>query len=172
MIEAAITPKTKAIILNTPSNPSGAVVSPEDLEAIVRLAHKRGIFVLLDECYVYLNFTGEIVSGGIVYGLQGACCGAGFAVEDVCDDGLASGLCAGAEADYRGDEQAAVAEHVEHGEHGAAGVDCGAERIAGVRGGDARGLHQAARPDTGGVQDDSRADAARCRRERFMCIRM
>src|ERR1700760_1722973 len=64
MIEAAITPKTKAIILNTPSNPSGAVVSPEDLEAIVRLAHKRGIFVLLDECYVYLNFTGEIVSGG------------------------------------------------------------------------------------------------------------
>jgi aspartate aminotransferase len=64
MIEAAITPKTKAIILNTPSNPSGAVVSPEDLEAIVRLAHKNGIFVLLDECYVYLNFTGEIVSGG------------------------------------------------------------------------------------------------------------
>jgi aspartate aminotransferase len=64
MIAAAITPKTKAIILNTPSNPSGAVVAPEDLEAIVRLAHKNGIYVLLDECYVYLNFTGEIVSGG------------------------------------------------------------------------------------------------------------
>jgi len=64
MIEAAITSKTKAIILNTPSNPSGAVVAPEDLEAIVRLAHKRGIYVLLDECYVYLNFTGEIGSGG------------------------------------------------------------------------------------------------------------
>ena len=64
MIEDAITPKTKAIILNTPSNPSGAVVSPEDLEAIVRTAHKRDIFVLLDECYVYLNFTGNIVSGG------------------------------------------------------------------------------------------------------------
>src|SRR5580698_2655001 len=64
MIEAAITPKTKAIILNTPSNPSGAVVSPEDLEAIVRLAHSRGIYVLLDECYVYLTFTGKVVSGG------------------------------------------------------------------------------------------------------------
>ena len=64
MIEAAITPKTKCIILNTPSNPSGAVVSPEDLEAIVRLAHARGIYVLLDECYVYLTFTGEVVSGG------------------------------------------------------------------------------------------------------------
>jgi aspartate aminotransferase len=64
MIEAAITPQTKVIILNTPSNPSGAVVSPKDLEAIVRLAHARGIYLLLDECYVYLNFTGEIVSGG------------------------------------------------------------------------------------------------------------
>ena len=64
MIEAAITPRTKAIVLNTPSNPSGAVVSPEDLESIVRLAHKLGIYVLLDECYVYLNFTGKIVSGG------------------------------------------------------------------------------------------------------------
>ena len=63
MIEAAITPRTKAIILNSPSNPSGAVVSPEDLEAIVRLAHARGIYLLLDECYVYLNFTGKIVSG-------------------------------------------------------------------------------------------------------------
>ena len=63
MIEAAITPQTKAIILNTPSNPSGAVVSPQDLESIVRLAHARGIYVLLDECYVYLTFTGEIVSG-------------------------------------------------------------------------------------------------------------
>ncbi len=64
MIERAITPRTKAIILNTPSNPSGAVVSPTDLEAIVRLAHARGIYVLLDECYVYLTFTGAIVSGG------------------------------------------------------------------------------------------------------------
>ncbi len=64
MIEAAITPKTRAIILNSPSNPSGAVVAPEDLEAIVRLADKCGIYVLLDECYVYLNYTGEIVSGG------------------------------------------------------------------------------------------------------------
>src|ERR1700723_2389068 len=53
----------KDIIQNTPSNPSGAVMAPEDLEAIVRLAHKNGIYVLLDECYVYLNFTGEVVSG-------------------------------------------------------------------------------------------------------------
>ena len=63
-IERAITPKTKAIILNSPSNPSGAVVSPGDLERIVRLAHDRGIWLLLDECYVYLQYTGALVSGG------------------------------------------------------------------------------------------------------------
>ncbi len=63
-IERAITPKTKAIILNSPSNPSGAVVSPADLERIVRMAHERGIWLLLDECYVYLQYTGALVSGG------------------------------------------------------------------------------------------------------------
>jgi len=63
-IEKAITPRTKAIILNSPSNPAGSVVSAEDLERIVRLAHERGIFLLLDECYVYLNYAGRCVSGG------------------------------------------------------------------------------------------------------------
>jgi aspartate aminotransferase len=63
-IERAITPRTKAIILNSPSNPAGSVVSAADLERIVRLAHERGIFLLLDECYVYLNYAGKCVSGG------------------------------------------------------------------------------------------------------------
>ena len=55
MVARLITPRTKAIILNSPSNPSGAVMSPEDLTEVVRLAHERGIWVLSDECYVYLN---------------------------------------------------------------------------------------------------------------------
>jgi aspartate aminotransferase len=63
-IEKAITPKTKAIILNSPSNPAGSVVTKTDLEEIVRLAHERGIYLLLDECYVYLNYAGKPVSGG------------------------------------------------------------------------------------------------------------
>src|SRR5271170_4809887 len=62
-IEKAITPRTKAIILNSPSNPSGSIISPADLERIVRLAHERSIYLLLDECYVYLQFTGALVSG-------------------------------------------------------------------------------------------------------------
>jgi aspartate aminotransferase len=63
-IEKAVTPRTKAIILNSPSNPAGSVVSAEDLERIVHLAHERGIYLLLDECYVYLNYSGKPVSGG------------------------------------------------------------------------------------------------------------
>jgi aspartate aminotransferase len=63
-IEQAITPRTKAIILNSPSNPAGSVVSAEDLERIVCLAHERGIYLLLDECYVYLNYAGKCISGG------------------------------------------------------------------------------------------------------------
>ncbi len=63
-IERCITPKTKAIILNSPSNPAGAVMSPADLEQVIRLAHARGIYVLLDECYAYLQYTGAAISGG------------------------------------------------------------------------------------------------------------
>ena len=63
-IEAAITPRTKAIILNSLSNPAGSIVSAQDLERIVRLAHERGIYLLLDECYVYLNYAGKPVSAG------------------------------------------------------------------------------------------------------------
>jgi aspartate aminotransferase len=64
MIERLVTPRTKLIILNSPSNPSGAVMSPEDLTEVVRLAHERGIWVLSDECYVYLNYTPKRFSIG------------------------------------------------------------------------------------------------------------
>jgi aspartate aminotransferase len=63
-IEKSITPRTKVIILNSPSNPAGSVVSPSDLEHIVKLAHSRGIYLLLDECYVYLQYKGAPLSGG------------------------------------------------------------------------------------------------------------
>jgi aspartate aminotransferase len=64
MVERAITPRTKLIILNSPSNPSGAVMNSDDMTAIVRLALQRGIWVISDECYVYLNYTGKRFSVG------------------------------------------------------------------------------------------------------------
>jgi aspartate aminotransferase len=66
MIERQITPRTRAIIINTPNNPSGAVLNPADFQAIVRMAHQRGIYVLADECYVYLNFTARRFSAGSI----------------------------------------------------------------------------------------------------------
>src|SRR5438552_7496776 len=64
MVERAITPRTKAIILNSPNNPSGAVISADDMKEIVRLAHRRGIYVISDECYAYLDFGGKRFSAG------------------------------------------------------------------------------------------------------------
>jgi len=64
MVEKALTPKTKIILVNSPNNPSGAVVASEDLAAICKLAAARGIYVLSDECYVYLDYTGRPFSLG------------------------------------------------------------------------------------------------------------
>ena len=66
MIERAITSRTRAIILNSPCNPSGAVMSRDDMHDVLLMAHRRGIYVIADECYVYLNFTGDIQSAGSV----------------------------------------------------------------------------------------------------------
>ncbi len=64
MIERAITPRTKAIIINSPCNPSGAVLSPNAYTTIVKMAHERGIWAICDECYVYLDYTGQRFSAG------------------------------------------------------------------------------------------------------------
>ena len=64
MVQRAISARTKMIILNSPSNPSGAVMNSEDMTAIVYMAMQRGIWVISDECYVYLNYTGKRFSVG------------------------------------------------------------------------------------------------------------
>jgi aspartate aminotransferase len=64
MIERLVTPRTKLIILNSPCNPSGAVMSAEDMSEVVRMAHQRGIWLMSDECYVYLNYTEKRFSVG------------------------------------------------------------------------------------------------------------
>lgn len=51
-VERAITPRTKLIILNSPSNPSGRVIQPEEFQRIMGLLSDRGIYVISDECYL------------------------------------------------------------------------------------------------------------------------
>ncbi len=50
-IEAALTPRTKVLLVNTPNNPTGAVVSEEESRALVDLAERRGLFLVADEIY-------------------------------------------------------------------------------------------------------------------------
>ena len=51
MIERAITPKTKLVIINSPSNPSGAVLDRAEFEKIFHVTSKHGIWLMTDECY-------------------------------------------------------------------------------------------------------------------------
>ena len=62
-VEQAITPKTKLLILNSPSNPSGRVLPPADFRRIMELTAERGIYVISDECYLRFVYPpGEVFS--------------------------------------------------------------------------------------------------------------
>jgi len=57
-LERAVTKKTRALILNTPNNPTGAVYPEKDLRAVAALAQKRGLVVISDEAYEALVYDG------------------------------------------------------------------------------------------------------------------
>ena len=61
-IEAACTEKTKALILNSPSNPSGMIYTREELEAIAEVAVRKDFYVVSDEMYEHLIYEGEAIS--------------------------------------------------------------------------------------------------------------
>jgi aspartate aminotransferase len=62
-VEQAITPRTKLLILNSPSNPSGRVLPPADFRRIMELTSERGIYVVSDECYLRFVYPpGEVFS--------------------------------------------------------------------------------------------------------------
>jgi aspartate aminotransferase len=61
-LEAARTPTTKALVFVSPSNPSGAVYPPEEVEAIGRWAVEHGIWVLTDEIYEHLTYDDAVFS--------------------------------------------------------------------------------------------------------------
>ncbi len=61
-LEAAITPKTKLLVLPFPNNPTGAVMEKKDLDAIVPVILKHDLFVLSDEIYAELTYGREHVS--------------------------------------------------------------------------------------------------------------
>ena len=61
-LEAAITPRTKVLVLPYPNNPTGAIMKQEHLKAIAQVLRQRDIIVLSDEIYAELTFEGKHVS--------------------------------------------------------------------------------------------------------------
>jgi len=55
-LEAAVTSKSKVLVINTPANPTGAVIPPEDLQMIADFADSHGLFILTDEIYEQFSF--------------------------------------------------------------------------------------------------------------------
>ncbi len=58
-VEKLITPKTRMIIVNSPCNPSGAVVPPEEMEKLLALAAKHQALLMSDECYCHFLYDGR-----------------------------------------------------------------------------------------------------------------
>jgi len=69
-IEKAITPKTKAILLNFPCNPTGAIMPENKLRAVAEIAKKYDLCVLTDEIYSELNYDGDHVSIASLPGMK------------------------------------------------------------------------------------------------------
>lgn len=69
-LEAAITDKTKIVILSYPNNPTGAIMEKEDLEAIAEVIKKHDLFVLSDEIYSELSYQNEHVSIASLPGMR------------------------------------------------------------------------------------------------------
>jgi aspartate aminotransferase len=69
-VEHAITSKTRLIIVNSPSNPSGALVEREEFEKIAHLAKKRGIWLMTDECYCRFLYDSDPYSVASLPGMK------------------------------------------------------------------------------------------------------
>ena len=63
-LEARVTPRTRMIVLNSPGNPTGAVFTPEVLEAVAGVAQRHGLIIVTDEMYEHLVYDAEQVSIG------------------------------------------------------------------------------------------------------------
>jgi N-succinyldiaminopimelate aminotransferase len=68
-LRAAITPRTRLILLNSPHNPTGSVFTREEITAIARIAVEHDLLVVTDEVYEHLVYTGEHVPIATVHGM-------------------------------------------------------------------------------------------------------
>ena len=69
-LEAAITPKTKMLVMPFPNNPTGSIMTKEDLEPIAEVVKRHDLYVLSDEIYSELTYKTEHVSIASLPGMQ------------------------------------------------------------------------------------------------------
>ncbi len=69
-LEAAVSERTRAILLNSPHNPTGAVASPAELEAVAALCRERGLWLISDEVYADLCYDGDFQSPACLPGMR------------------------------------------------------------------------------------------------------
>lgn len=69
-LECAVTPRTRAIVINSPSNPSGKVFTRQELEGIAAFAVRHDLFVFTDEIYEYFIYEGEHISPATLPGMR------------------------------------------------------------------------------------------------------
>ena len=126
-VVAAITPRTKAIIINSPCNPTGGLVDEATLTPIVDAAAKRGIWIVVDLCYEQLIYE-EVphnLPKVLVRSASRSDGDRGVGVEVVRDDGMALRLDDCAEGADRGVQHHSGADNVEHYVDYAEGGACG-----------------------------------------------
>ncbi len=58
-VEKRVTPRTKLVIVNSPNNPTGAVIPPQEMERLLALAKRRQILLMSDECYCHFLYDGR-----------------------------------------------------------------------------------------------------------------
>lgn len=66
-VRAAITDSTRLLIINSPNNPTGRVISPGEMRRIVEVCAERGVYVLTDECYLFFAYPpGEVFTSAVL----------------------------------------------------------------------------------------------------------
>lgn len=65
-LERLVTPRTKALVINSPSNPVGSVIGQERMAEVLAFATKHDLWVISDECYDQISFSDEFVSAAAV----------------------------------------------------------------------------------------------------------
>jgi aspartate aminotransferase len=70
MIEKHLSPKTKVVVINSPSNPSGCVLSRDEFERIYKLTSDRGVWLMTDECYCHFLYDSAPFSAASLAGAK------------------------------------------------------------------------------------------------------